>query len=227
MTEELRVLPVEGLPEIGRGDDLARLVAALVALEDEDIVVITSKVVSKAAGLVRPGDRADALAGETDRVVATRGATTIVRTRQGLVLAAGGIDASNTDPGTLVLLPRAPDQDARDLRTRLRDVTGRNVAVVISDTAGRAWRMGQTDIAIGVAGLLPSDAYAGRLDPHGNSLVVTAPAIADEVAAAADLVKGKLRRRPVAVVRGLTQHVLPADRHGPGAAALVRPEAED
>jgi coenzyme F420-0:L-glutamate ligase/coenzyme F420-1:gamma-L-glutamate ligase len=142
-------------------------------------------------------------------------------------MAAAGIDASNTDPDTVVLLPRDPDGSARRLREALLRRTGHNVAVVVTDTAGRAWRHGQTDIAVGAAGLDVLHDYAGRTDPHGNELAVTAPAVADELAAAADLVKRKLDRRPAAVVRGLGSLVLAAGDHGPGAAALVRAESED
>jgi coenzyme F420-0:L-glutamate ligase / coenzyme F420-1:gamma-L-glutamate ligase len=223
----LTCLPVDGIGEVVEGDDLARLVADACALRDGDVVVVTSKVVSKAEGRVRAATRDDALAGETARTVARRGGTSIVRTHHGLVMAAAGIDASNTAAGTVVLLPRDPDASARRLREGLHGATGRNVAVLVTDTAGRAWRTGQTDIAIGTAGLDVLHDHAGRTDPHGNELAVTAPAVADELAGAADLVKGKLARRPAAVVRGWPDLVLPVGEHGAGAAALVRPEAED
>ena len=222
-TPQLTVAPVQGLGEIRPGDDLAELLTTHTDLADGDIVVVTSKVVSKAEGRVVAGDRLAAIAGETDRVVARRGPTSIVRTRHGLVMAAAGVDASNTPAGTVVLLPADPDASARALRERL----GANVAVVVSDTAGRAWRTGQTDIAVGAAGLEVLDDHAGRTDRHGNLLAVTAPAVADELAAATDLVKGKLSDCPAAVVRGLGHLVLPPGRHGPGAAALVRPEGQD
>jgi coenzyme F420-0:L-glutamate ligase / coenzyme F420-1:gamma-L-glutamate ligase len=208
-------------------DDLAALLGAAADLEDGDIVVVTSKVVSKAEGRVVTGARAEALAAETDRTVAVRGATAIVRTHLGLVMAAAGIDASNTRADTVVLLPRDPDASARRLREDLHRGTGRNVAVLVTDTAGRAWRNGQTDIAVGAAGLDPLHDYAGLTDPHGNELAVTAPAVADELAGAADLVKRKLDRRPAAVVRGLGDLVLDPGTHGPGAAALVRAESQD
>lgn len=223
----ITVTPVTGVGEVRAGDDLAALVTEATTLADGDVVVVTSKVVSKAEGRTATGDRAQALAAETDRVVARRGATTIVRTHHGLVMAAAGIDASNTEPGTLVLLPRDPDGSARGLRAALRERTGANVAVVVTDTSGRAWRNGQTDIAIGAAGLEPLDHHAGRDDGYGNVLAVTAPAVADEVAAAADLATGKLSRSPFAVVRGLGDLVLPAGDDGPGARALVRDEADD
>ncbi|MGZ4494265.1 MAG: coenzyme F420-0:L-glutamate ligase [Nocardioides sp.] len=226
-TDRVLVLPVDGVGEVAAGDDLAGLVTAGVALEDGDVLVVTSKVVSKAEGRVAAGDREGAIVAETDRVVARRGPTSIVRTRHGLVMAAAGVDASNTPQGTVVLLPVDPDGSARALRERLAAATGRNVAVVVTDTAGRAWRTGQTDLAVGCAGLDPLDDHAGRVDAHGNELAVTAPALADEIAGAADLVKGKLGGRPFAVVRGLGGLVLPRGEHGPGAVALLRPEEQD
>ena len=223
----ITALPVTGLGEVGRGDDLARMLRVAAELRDGDVLVVTSKVVSKAEGQVVHGDKADALAGETDRVVARRGPTSIVRTRHGLVMAAAGIDASTTTPGTLVLLPRDPDASARRLRTGLAADGGPNVGVLVSDTSGRAWRTGQTDIAIGAAGVAVLDDHAGREDGYGNLLAVTAPALADEITGAADLATGKLSRSPAAIVRGLHRHVLPRGEHGTGAAALVRPESQD
>jgi coenzyme F420-0:L-glutamate ligase/coenzyme F420-1:gamma-L-glutamate ligase len=218
--------PVEGIGEVRPGDDLAMLVAARVVLCDGDVVVVTSKVVSKAEGLATTAPKDEVLAAETDRVVARRGGTRIVRTRHGLTMAAAGIDASNTAPGTLLPLPRDPDASARAIRARLHELTGTTVGVVISDTAGRAWRTGQTDIAIGCAGLLALESFAGAVDPYGNELVVTAPAVADEVAGAAELASGKLGGRPVVVVRGLDRRLLTRE-DGPGAAALVRAEEAD
>ncbi|QZY30015.1 coenzyme F420-0:L-glutamate ligase [Nocardioides coralli] len=224
---ELHLVAPEGVGEVGPGDDLAEALTALVELHDGDVVLVTSKVVSKAEGRVVPGTRDDALAGETARVVARRGATRIVRTHHGLTLAAAGIDASNVEPGRVVLLPVDPDASARRLRDRLAQLTGRNVGVVVTDTAGRAWRTGQTDLAVGAAGVHVLDDHAGRRDGYGNDLAVTAPAVADELAAAAELVQGKLGRRPFAVVRGRPDLVLPPGDHGPGAAALIRPEDAD
>jgi coenzyme F420-0:L-glutamate ligase len=225
--DRLTCLPVDGIGEVAAGDDLVALLAGAVQLRDGDILVVTSKVVSKAEGRVRTAKREEAVADETDRTVARRGRTSIVRTRHGLVMAAGGVDASNTDPDTVVLLPLDPDASARRLRQGLAARTGHNVAVLVTDTAGRAWRTGQTDIAVGTAGLDVLLDYAGRTDPHGNELAVTAPAVADELAAAADLVKRKLDRRPAAVVRGLGSLVLDPGEHGAGAASLVRDESED
>ena len=225
--DRVTCLPVTGVGEVRAGDDLAALLAAAAPLRDGDVLVVTSKVVSKAEGRVVTAPKEEALAGETDRVVAVRGGTSIVRTHHGLVMAAAGIDASNTEPGTLVLLPADPDASARALRERMARDGGPNVAVLVTDTAGRAWRNGQTDIAVGAAGIEVLEDHAGREDGYGNVLAVTAPALADEVAGAADLVKGKLRRAPAAVVRGLAALVLPPGEHGPGAAALVRDEAHD
>jgi coenzyme F420-0:L-glutamate ligase / coenzyme F420-1:gamma-L-glutamate ligase len=222
----LTITPIDGLPEITAGADLAALIAAAAAdLADGDVVVVTSKIVSKAEGRVVQADREDAIDAETVRVVARRGATRIVETRQGLVLAAAGVDASNTPPGTVVLLPEDPDASARQLRKGLRDRLGVTVAVLITDTLGRPWRNGQTDAAIGAAGLLPLRDHRGQTDTFGVPLEVTVAAVADELAGAADLVKGKTAGIPVATVRGLRDMVTDSD--GPGARALVRPPAED
>ena len=224
----IEVRAPDGIGEITAGTDLvALLVETFPDLLDGDVVVVTSKVVSKAEGRTTTGTREDLLPGETVRVVARRGPTTIVENHLGVVMAAAGIDSSNVAAGRLVLLPRDPDASARALRQGLLATTGRNVAVVVTDTAGRAWRQGQTDLAIGAAGFVVLDDHAGRIDAHGNSLAVTAPALADEVAGAADLVQGKLAGRPVALVRGLAAHVLRADDDGPGARSLNRPLAED
>jgi coenzyme F420-0:L-glutamate ligase/coenzyme F420-1:gamma-L-glutamate ligase len=224
---ELTVVAPGGVPEVRAGDDLAGLLLPLVDIQDGDIVVVTSKVVSKAEGRVRRGSRDDALAGETQRVVARRGPTTIVRTHHGLTMAAGGIDASNVEPGTVVLLPVDPDASARALRSTLLERTGRNVGVVVTDTAGRAWREGQTDIAVGAAGLLVAEVFEGRVDGHGNTLAVTAPAVADEIAGMAELAQGKLGGRPFALVRGRADLVLAPGDDGAGARALVRAEGAD
>lgn len=215
-----------GLPEITAGADLAGLVAdAAGGLADGDILVITSKAVSKAEGRVVRTDRERAIDEETVRLVARRGPARIVETRHGLVLAAAGVDNSNTPPGTVALLPEDPDGSARRIRKALRDRLGVRLGVIITDTMGRPWRVGQTDTAIGAAGLLPLRDHRGEPDTFGVRLEVTLAAVADELAAAADLVKGKAAGIPVAVVRGLAGLVTDAD--GPGARALVRPPAED
>jgi coenzyme F420-0:L-glutamate ligase/coenzyme F420-1:gamma-L-glutamate ligase len=223
----VEVVAPDGVREVRPGADLVELVLPLVELADGDVLVVTSKVVSKAERRVVPGTREDALAGETVRVVARRGPTTIVRNRLGLTMAAAGIDNSNVAAGSVALLPLDPDASARGIRAGVRRRTGRNVAVVVTDTAGRAWREGQTDIAIGAAGLVVAQEYAGRTDAHGNELSVTLPAVADEIAGMADLARGKLAGRPFAVVRGRPDLVLPPDQDGPGAGALVRAEGGD
>ena len=226
---ELTITGVPGLPEIAAGANLAGLiVAAAPDLADGDILVVTSKIISKAEGRVISADREDAIAAETVRVVARRGPTTIAQTRHGLVLAAAGVDRSNTAPGTVVLLPADPDESARRLRAAITGLTGKNIGILITDTMGRPWRTGQTDTAIGAAGVMPLRDHRGQADSFGNVLEVTVAAVADEIAAAAELVKGKSDQVPVAVVRGLCELVIGAGHPGdPGAAALVRPAAED
>jgi coenzyme F420-0:L-glutamate ligase/coenzyme F420-1:gamma-L-glutamate ligase len=223
----LEVTAPDGAPEVAAGDDLLAIVLATTSLVEGDVLVVTSKVVSKAEGRLRRGAREAALPAETARVVARRGETTIVRNHLGLTMAAAGIDSSNVPRGLIALLPEDPDGSARALRAGIREHTGVNVAVIVSDTAGRAWREGQTDIAIGAAGLVVAEDFAGRTDAHGNELAVTLPAVADELAGAAELVTGKLGGRPFAVVRGRADLVLPPGDHGPGAAALVRPDGAD
>lgn len=228
----LEIHPVPGLPELRTGDDLAALVTAAAPwLRDRDVVVVTSKAVSKVEGrlLPTPSDRdgreaarVAAVEAETVRVIAERDPVRIVETRHGLVLAAAGVDASNVAQDEIVLLPVDPDGSAERLRDALRDRLGVDVAVVVSDTMGRAWRAGQVDVAIGVAGMAAVRDYRGEKDSHGNLLEVTEIAEADEVAAAAELVKGKLEGIPVAVVRGLTPH-----DDGRGARPLVRPAELD
>ncbi|MET3963002.1 coenzyme F420-0:L-glutamate ligase/coenzyme F420-1:gamma-L-glutamate ligase [Marmoricola sp. OAE513] len=221
----IEVFSPDGIGEVTAGTDLAALCAPYVA--DGDVVVITSKVVSKAEGRVVAVDREDAIRAETVRLVARRGPTSIVENHLGLVMAAAGIDASNVEPGKLVLLPLDPDASARRIREDLAASTGYDVAVLISDTAGRAWRHGQTDIAVGAAGLEPMVSFDGSTDSYGNPLAVTAPAVADEITGIAEVVSGKLGGRPVTVVRGLADRVLPRGQHGPGARSLVREVGTD
>lgn len=214
-------------PEIREGDDLVTLLSGIEDLRAGDVLVVTSKVLSKSEGRLVHGHRAREIASQTRRVVARRGATVIAETPLGLVMAAAGVDASNTPSGTVLLLPLDPDASARALRSGIYATTGLNVAVVVSDTAGRAWRVGQTDLAVGCAGLEPVHDLQGTYDTHGNQLMVTAAAVADELASAADLVKAKTSQRPVAVVRGMSAAVLPAGEDGPGAHALIRNPAID
>lgn len=232
MPDRLEILAVHGIPEVRPGADLAGLiVTAAPWLADRDVVVVTSKVVSKAEGrLVRtPADpagreaaRQAAIDAETVREVARRGPLRIVRTRHGLVLAAAGVDASNVRGDELALLPLDPDASARRIRDGILARAGVLVAVILSDTMGRPWRAGLVDQAIGVAGLRALRDYRGSVDPYGGALTVTEIAEADEIASAAELVKRKLDGVPVAVVRGLSPVDDPA-----GAAALIRDERED
>jgi len=237
-----------GLPEVRAGDDLGGLLARAAgdALGGSDVLVVAHKVVSKAEGRVialdaiHPGPQARRLAdehGKDPRLVqavlddsaellrASHGVL-ITRTHHGFVCANAGIDQSNAgSQGDLIRLPADPDVSARTLRARLRALTGAAPAVVIGDSFGRAWRHGQCDVAIGIAGLRPVDDWRGRPDSTGRDLRATAIAVADQAAAAADLVRDKASREPAVVVRGLARHVTEND--GPGAAALVRPLAED
>lgn len=231
MTGMVQIWALEGLPEIAPGSDLAALVlAAAPDLRDGDILVVSSKIVSKAEGRTVPaGDRELALAGETVRMVASRdtarGPIRIVENRLGIVAANAGIDASNTQEGTLLLLPVDPDASALALAAAFRRCLGVSIGIVISDTLGRAWRVGQTDAAIGAAGLKVTQDLRGTLDAGGRRLEASIAAVADEIASAADLVKGKAAGRPVAVVRGLGHLVGALDL--PGARSLVRPADED
>ncbi|MDT0437852.1 coenzyme F420-0:L-glutamate ligase [Streptomyces sp. DSM 41981] len=227
---EFRVWAPAGMPEVRGGDDLAKLIAAAEPdLADGDVVLVTSKIVSKAEGrTVRAADREAAIDAETVRVVARRGTLRIVENRQGLIMAAAGVDASNTPAGTILLLPVDPDASARAIRAGLRDALGVRVGVVVTDTFGRPWRSGLTDVAIGAAGVRVLDDLRGGTDAHGNPLSATVVATADELAAAGDLVKGKATGRPVAVVRGLP-HVVAGDGADgdEGAAPMVRGARDD
>ncbi|MEV6649447.1 coenzyme F420-0:L-glutamate ligase [Streptomyces sp. NPDC051219] len=221
-----RVWAMPGLPEVRPGDDLAKLIAATEpGLVDGDVLLVTSKIVSKAEGrIVEASDREAAIDAETVRVVARRGVLRIVENRLGLVMAAAGVDASNTPAGTVLLLPLDPDASARAIRVGLRDALGVDVGIVITDTAGRPWRTGLTDVAIGAAGVQVLDDLRGGTDAHGNPLSATVVATADELAAAGDLVKGKTGGLPVAVVRGLPHLVTEAPA---GARSMVRSAADD
>lgn len=239
MTEALQIVAVPGIGEVRADDDLVDLMAeparglcfpdGTTGLRDGDVVVVTSKVVSKSEGRVQPGiTRDDAIDAETVRVVARRvtprGTLQIVQTRHGLVMAAAGVDASNVEDGHVALLPVDPDESADRLRRRIREVLGVDVGVLITDTMGRPWRMGLTDAAIGAAGFEVLADLTGQVDAHGRTLEMTVVALADEVAAASELVRPKLGASPIAVVRGLAHHVRAEAR---GAAALVRPIDED
>lgn len=230
----IEIFAPAGIGEVGPGDDLVTMITGALTIDDHgplqvgDIVVITSKIISKAEDrYLTADDRDQAITAESRAVVAQRGGMRIVRTRTGLTLAAAGVDNSNVEPGRILLLPVDPDASAARLANDLSREAGGPVGVVVSDTAGRPWRLGQTDHAIGAAQVRVLAAYAGQTDPYGNELAVTTMALADELAAAADLVKQKLTGRPVAVVRGLPDLVGPQPDDQQGAAAIVRTGRED
>lgn len=233
------MIPVEGLPEVREGDDLASLIASAASFEDGDVVVVAQKVVSKAEGrVVRLADvepspqardladgedprRLEMILQESARLVRTRPPLVIAETRHGFVCASAGVDASNApEAETVVLLPLDPDESAQRLREGLEDLTDRSLAVIVSDSFGRAWRQGTTDVAIGCSGLAPLLDLHGRRDAAGYELHATVIAVADELAGAAELVRGKLERVPVAIVRGYAgggdgtaqEIVMPAER---------------
>jgi coenzyme F420-0:L-glutamate ligase / coenzyme F420-1:gamma-L-glutamate ligase len=223
-----------GIGEVDEDTDLIRLVVESVAADPAgpllpgDVVVVTSKIISKAEGRRRPAaERSEVIAEQTVETIAWRGEMRIVRTPLGIVQAAAGVDASNVAPSDILLLPVDPDVSAERLRAGLSAAVGGTVGVIVSDTAGRAWRLGQTDHAIGAAGVVAARSYAGETDSYGNPLQVTVTALADELAAAADLAKGKLAQRPIAVIRGADDVLSERGAAGPGAVALIRPAAED
>lgn len=248
----MRAVALDGLPEVGRDDDLAGLVVGALArtgdgsLIEGDVLVFAHKVVSKSEGRVRtlaeivPGERATALAAqlgkdprhiqavldETADVLRAERGVLICQTHHGFVCANAGVDASNV-PGedTVALLPADPDRSARELRRRFRELTGIAPAVLITDSFGRAWRLGQSDVAIGCAGILPIADWRGRTDAAGRELTATMIAVADQLAAAADLARAKDSGEPVVLVRGAGVRVTKDD--GPGARALLRPRHED
>ncbi|HEX7520494.1 MAG TPA: coenzyme F420-0:L-glutamate ligase [Acidimicrobiia bacterium] len=234
MSGELRVIPVRGVPEVGAGDEIARQLADAAAaqdtpLHDGDILVVTQKIVSKAEGRIVALDPSDAAArvglieSESERVLRRRGELIISETRHGFVCANAGVDVSNVELGAAALLPVDPDRSARKLRDVIRVELGVNVGVIISDTFGRAWRMGLTDVAIGVCGVAALVDLKGQRDANGRALQVTEIAIADELASAAELVMGKAAGIPASIVRGLE----PAWLVEATGAELVRPPAED
>jgi coenzyme F420-0:L-glutamate ligase/coenzyme F420-1:gamma-L-glutamate ligase len=248
LSRSLSATALDALPDIGAGDDLAALIAAAAPadLADGDVLVVAHKVVSKAEARVReldsiaPGERALALAAahgkdarlvqavldESAELLRARDGVFICETRHGFVCANAGVDQSNASrPGELVLLPEDPDASARRLRAEIAAALGVRPAILIADSFGRPWRLGQTDVAIGAAGLVVLDDWSGRPDAYGRELRVTAIAIADAAAAAADLARAKDERRPVVLVRGLDRYVSAED--GPGAAALRRPPEQD
>jgi coenzyme F420-0:L-glutamate ligase/coenzyme F420-1:gamma-L-glutamate ligase len=226
----LQVLPVRGLGEVQRGVDLAGLISDATTLRDGDVVVVTQKVVSKAEGRVvtvnpaEPDERLRIIEGESVRVLRRRGDLVVSETRHGFVCANAGVDLSNVAQGTAALLPDNPDRSARRIRAGVRARTGANVGVIVSDTFGRPWRRGVVDVAIGCAGIAGIVDLRGTPDAAGRTLQATEVCVADEVAAAAELVMGKAAGIPVAVVRGLDPAWL---RQGSVAGEIVRPPGED
>jgi coenzyme F420-0:L-glutamate ligase/coenzyme F420-1:gamma-L-glutamate ligase len=246
MSGAVTVLPVEGLPEVTEGMELGAAIAARAELLDGDVVVVSQKIVSKAEGRLRslssviPGAEARRLAAplgkepalvelilsESNEVLRAEGGVLIVETRHGLICANAGIDSSNLpESGSVLLLPEDPDASARRIRAGLRAASGATVATIVADSFGRAWRLGQAEVAIGCAGIAPLDDWRGRRDAGGRTLHSTRIAVADEAAAAADLVRDKASGVPAAIVRGLGDHTTAED--GPGAAALRRPPDQD
>jgi coenzyme F420-0:L-glutamate ligase/coenzyme F420-1:gamma-L-glutamate ligase len=243
---ELGIIGVGGLPEVTEGMRIGELVAEHARLADGDVVVISQKIVSKAEGRIRrlssvlPGGEARRLAAvlgkepalvelileQSREVLRAERGVLITETRHGFVCANAGIDSSNLpEPDTVCLLPEDPDASARRIRAEIREATGTSIATIVSDSFGRAWRLGQAEVAIGCAGISPLDDWRGRQDASGRELEATLIAVADEAAAAADLVRDKTSGVPVAIVRGLDRFVTAND--GPGAAALRRPRDED
>jgi coenzyme F420-0:L-glutamate ligase/coenzyme F420-1:gamma-L-glutamate ligase len=242
---ELRIRPLTGLGELREGDDLGGLIAAAAAPGAEEIVVVSQKPVSKVEGRLRrlahvePGERARAVAAqvgkdpalvelvlsESKRIVRAARGVLITETKAGWVCANAGIDSSNLDPGVVSLLPEDGDASARRIRAEIAAASGASPAVVVADSFGRAWRVGQADVAIGCAGLPPLEDWRGRIDQHGRELAATHIALADELASAADLVRDKDSGVPGAIVAGLGHLVIPED--GPGARAIPRAAAED
>jgi coenzyme F420-0:L-glutamate ligase / coenzyme F420-1:gamma-L-glutamate ligase len=242
----LHIFPVTGLPEITQGMSVGEEIAARVELDERDVVVVSQKIVSKAEGRIRrlasvdPGEEAQRLAAtlgkepalvelilsESREVLRAERGVLIVETHHGFVCANAGIDTSNLrEEGTVSLLPEDPDASARRIRAEIQAAAGARPAMIVADSFGRAWRLGQAEVAIGCAGIAPLDDWRGRTDTSGRELEATQIAIADEAAAAADLIRDKTSRTPASIVRGLERYVSSDD--GPGAAALRRPRDED
>jgi coenzyme F420-0:L-glutamate ligase / coenzyme F420-1:gamma-L-glutamate ligase len=242
---EVRIRPLEGLPEVRESDELGRLVAEAAHPNPDDVVVLSQKVVSKAEGRVRrlaevePGKQAQELAerldkdpalvelvlAESSEVMRAERGVLITETHTGWVCANAGIDASNVDEGWVALLPLDADNSARRIRGEIEAASGARPAVVVADSFGRAWRLGQADVAIGCAGIDPADDWRGRADTRGRELAATVVAVADELAAAADLARDKDSQVPGAVISGVGHLVTAED--GPGASALRRPREDD
>jgi coenzyme F420-0:L-glutamate ligase/coenzyme F420-1:gamma-L-glutamate ligase len=243
---ELKVKAVDGLPEVTEGMRIGELIATTTGIADGDVVVVSQKIVSKAEGRLRklssviPGAEARRLAAvigkepalvelildESKEILRAEGGVLIVETKHGLVCANAGIDTSNVpEPDTVCLLPVDPDDSARRIRAEIAQAAGARVGVIVADSLGRAWRLGQIEVAIGCSGIQPLDDWRGRHDSAGHELTATVIAIADEAAAAADLVRNKASGVPAAVVCGLAEYV--GNEDGPGAIALRRPREDD
>jgi len=226
----ISIIPVQGIPEVSPGDELAELILGCTGLEDRDVVVITQKVVSKAEGrLVAfdpavPDARRQLVLSESTRVLREREELIISETRHGFVCANAGVDFSNVADGQAALLPVDPDRSARHMRDALRARTGLEVAVIISDTFGRPWRIGVVDVAIGCAGIAAVVDLRGTTDVFGRELVATEICVADEIASAAELAKGKTGRIPVVIVRGVERSWF---RESSVKAEIVRPPSQD
>lgn len=223
---EIRILPITGIPEVQEGDDLAQVIVdanSTHACENGDVLVVAQKVVSKAEARTVPAeDRRRFVEEESRRILRRAGDMIISETMHGFVCANAGVDASNVEPGTITLLPQDPDLSARRLRARIKHLAGIDVAVIVSDTFGRAWRLGQTNVAIGVAGMNPFSDYVGMTDGYGNELSATRICSADELAGAAELVMRKTTGVCAAVVRGAV-----VDWEAGSARAIARPPGED
>ncbi len=229
--KSVQIFPIAGLPEVDHGDDIATLILAAIdsselALQDGDVLVVTHKIVSKAEGrVIDAGDEAAyraAVEAEARSIVRRRGDLVIVQTRHGFICANAGVDRSNVPGERAVLLPLDPDRSAHGIRMRVKQATGIEVPVIITDTFGRAWRRGQTDFAIGISGITALDVQKGKPDANGRVMEATEIAIVDEIAAAADLAMGKATQIPVAVVRGVSW-----EAGGGRIAELIRPPGED
>jgi coenzyme F420-0:L-glutamate ligase/coenzyme F420-1:gamma-L-glutamate ligase len=221
----INIIPLSGIPEVQEGDDLGRLIVDVAAgdLKAGDVIVVTQKVVSKAEGRLEPSHRKkEVIAEESQRVLRRSGGMVIAETRHGFVCANAGVDESNVPVGYVSLLPIDPDLSARRIRARIKHLTGIDVRVVVSDTFGRAWRLGQTDVAIGVAGFEPFRDYVGTTDTQGREMRATRICVADEIAGAAEMVMGKASGVCVALVRGVT-----VDPGAGSAAAIARPPQDD
>jgi coenzyme F420-0:L-glutamate ligase / coenzyme F420-1:gamma-L-glutamate ligase len=229
--KSVQIFPITGIPEVDQGDDVAALILDAVdrsdlALQDGDVLVVTHKIVSKAEGrVIDAGDDVSyraAVEAEAKSIVRRRGDLVIVQTRHGFICANAGVDRSNVPGGRAVLLPIDPDRSAHGIRMRVKQATGIEVPVIITDTFGRAWRRGQTDFAIGISGIAALDVQKGKPDANGRVMEANEIAIVDEIAAAADLAMGKATQIPAAVVRGVSW-----EAGGGRIAELIRPAGED